>query len=123
MEEFFRDLTVRYPRLTQFGAAAGPVILEGARVGRLIADSFDYPPHLVQAVPPLAGGPQANDKLAIWLYRVRENQFAIANTIPSLPTVVLFASGQMPYYASPRFDVARWNYSNYASALLGPGAA
>jgi len=43
---------------------------------------------------------------------VRENAQQILNQ-PATPTCLLFSSGQMPYAAAPRFDVAHWDFSNF----------
>jgi hypothetical protein len=50
----------------------------------------------------------------IWVYWVRENlqafqQSGAAGAIPML----VFASGQMPFAGTPRFDVSHFGYSNF----------
>lgn len=109
-DTFFSGLTVRWPRPPRFDAKDGPVVLEGARARALLRDAGAYPPI------------DTASQEAIWLYRVRENTFAADTQASGAPRrAILFATGQMPYYASPRFDTARWDYSNYSSAPLGPG--
>ena len=59
----------------------------------------------------------------VWTYRARENAFLREHGAPPAPSeLVVFASGQLPYLATPRFDVARWDYGNYSSVGLGPGS-
>ena len=77
-----------------------PVYLEGARVETLVRDSFSYAP------VDLSSGEM------FWLYWVRENAEAVGGAVP-VQTYLAFSSGQMPYAAAARFDVARWQYSNY----------
>jgi hypothetical protein len=93
---FFSGLTVRDP-------IADPLFVEGAKVAAALRDSLAYPPIDLRS-PEL-----------IWLYRVRENQRAIdigASGPP--PAYLVFTNGQMPYLGDARFELAYWNYSNYA---------
>lgn len=92
----------RFDYLTFFSGITyrDPVYLEGARVEKLLRDSWSYPP------VDLASGEM------FWLYWVRENAQAILNS-PTIETCLIFASGQMPFVALPKFDVAQWDYSNY----------
>ena len=87
---FFADITYREP-----------VYLEGARVEALLRDSWSYAP------VDLSSGEM------FWLYWVRENAQAISNSPTPIQTCLIFASGQMPFAAEARFDIARWNYSNF----------
>jgi hypothetical protein len=77
-----------------------PVYLEAARVEKVLRDSWSYAP------VDLSSGEM------FWLYFVSENAQAIVNS-PSIETCLIFASGQMPFAALPKFDVAHWDYSNY----------
>ena len=88
--EFFKGITFRKP-----------VYLEGARVETLLRDSWSYAP------VDLSSGEM------FWLYWVRENAQAIVSSSTPVETCLIFSSGQMPFVAQPRFDVARWNYSNF----------
>jgi hypothetical protein len=45
----------------------------------------------------------------VWLYRVRQNEQNVAAL-----HYLIFTSAFLPYQATARFDVARWDYSNYA---------
>ena len=92
-----------YPKFFQGVTCREPVYLEGARVETLLRDSWSYAP-----VDLSSGG-------MFWLYWVRENAQAILDSPTPIQTCLLFASGQMPFAAAPRFDVARWNYSNFVS--------
>lgn len=78
-----------------------PVYLEGARVEALLRDSWSYPPV------------DLNSGEMFWLYWVRENAQALIGAPTPIQTCLIFASGQMPFVAQPRFDVAYWNYSNF----------
>jgi hypothetical protein len=79
-----------------------PLVIEGARVGALIRDSFAYPPIDIET------------EELIWVYHVRQNQQAIDDGGPDVPQpYVVFASGHMPYMGDPHYDVNRWNYANY----------
>lgn len=78
------------------------VHIEGARVQALFQDSFAYPPIDLQS------------KEMVWLYFVRENRQAIDVNVTNKPRpYVIFASGHMPFYGEARYDVNRWDYSNY----------
>lgn len=57
----------------------------------------------------------------LWLYRTRENaQQADEQPSTNLQEYAVFTSGHVPYFALPRFDLSKWNYSNYISNLTGP---
>lgn len=90
--KFFQDETYREPRF-----------MEGARLQHLIRESFLYPPLT------LGSGE------AIWLYQVRQNMQTIAEGRGTPQPCLVFASGHMPYYGDARFDLNRYNYSNYSS--------
>lgn len=74
--------------------------LDGARVGELLALSLDHPP-----IEP-AGGE------FVWTYRVRQNHRVPAEGGTDFPYLLL-ASGHLPYVGTARFDVARWDRSNF----------
>ena len=82
--------------------------MEGARLPALLHEATGYPPL------------DASGSEALCLYRVRENSYA-RDQGSSAAAVMVFASSQLPYYASPRFDVSRCNYANYSSAQFCPG--
>jgi hypothetical protein len=85
---FFAGLTIR-----------GPFTLEGARVEFLLG--------LATALRPI----DLSNRELIWLYRVREN-IKFGGGSPGQP-YLLFASGQLPYVAESRYDVAHWGGANY----------
>ncbi len=89
---FFKGLTC--------GEAA---FVEGAKIGHLLSDSFSYP----------AIDLDSPDKEMIRQYFVRENIEALVKPSPPQPYLV-FTNGHMPYHGNARFDLARWDYSNYA---------
>lgn len=79
-----------------------PVYVEGAQVEPLLRHSLSYP-----AI-------DLNSQEMVWLYKVRENRESIANATATPPQAyMIFASGHVPFYGEARFDVARWDYSNY----------
>jgi hypothetical protein len=86
---FFSGLTLR-----------GAVFIEGARVLPFLQASLTYPP-IDTSSPEL-----------VWLYTVREN--AEPTSTGPATQYVIFARGDLPYPANPHFDVAHWDYANYA---------
>ena len=92
--KFFAGLTYR-----------SPVFINVARLETLIRQSLTYPPIDV------ASGEM------MWLYRVRENAMAADFSTGAKPQhFVVFASGRLPYIGDAQFDLAYWNYGNYAVA-------
>jgi hypothetical protein len=90
---FFKDQTYREP-----------VFVEGARLERAIRESISYPPLTLDTGE------------LIWLYQIRQNQQPIDAGGPGAPQpYLIFSSGHMPFYGEARFDVNRYNYSNYSS--------
>jgi hypothetical protein len=90
--KFFSDSTYR-----------GPIVVEGAKLEQLLFSSFAYPPI------DLTNGE------FIWLYKVRENSYALDTNLTNPPQAyVVFSNGHMPYQGDARFDGSRWDYSNYA---------
>jgi hypothetical protein len=80
-----------------------PVFIEGTKVGPLIRTSLAYLPI------------ELRSQELIRLYMVRENMQAIDTSTSSPPQYyLLFASGHIPYQGDAHYDLARWNYSNYA---------
>lgn len=90
---FFNGMTCR-----------GPVFINGARLEAVVRDSFCYPPV------------DAQGEELVWLYRVAENRIAInsAHGTKTPGSYLAFASGHLPYAADARYDLARFDYSNYA---------
>lgn len=83
-----------------------PVHLNGARLEALVRLSLCFPPIDTQG------------KEMVWLYRVRENRMArdFASQAPLPRAYLVFASGHLPYAADAQFDLAYWNYGNFALA-------
>lgn len=89
---FFRNLPFR-----------GPVIVEPAHLEELIRQSFGFPPIEVAR------------REAVWLYEIRDNlQPSPVATTPPPQAYVVFSTGHLPYRGDARFDLAYWNYANYA---------
>lgn len=82
----------------------GPAFINAARLERLVRESLAYPPIDTQSAEML------------WLYRVRENRMAIdfAGTGARPRSYLVFSSGHLPYRADAQFDLAYWDYGNYA---------
>jgi hypothetical protein len=85
LTKFFEGLTVR-----------GPVFIDVAQVEDLLRASLPY------------GAIDMSNHEVIWLYQVREN--VLGNTRP----YAIFANGHIPPIGLGRFNLGRWNYSNYA---------
>jgi hypothetical protein len=82
----------------------GPFHIEGARLRPLLQHSMSFAPI------------ELGEQVVLWLYLLRENRQAGVTGVT--PPAVAFASGHMPFWADARFDVNRWNFSNYGSVLL-----
>ncbi len=82
----------------------GPVFIEGARVEHVLRESFAHRP-IDTSSPEL-----------LWCYFVRENHFPIS-IVPPGPAqhYLVFTSGYMAFYGEARFDLSRWDFSNYSS--------
>ena len=80
-----------------------PEFMEGARLAALVQEALSYPPV------------DLNDKVMVWLYWIRENMQAINTDSSAAPNAyIVFASGHVPNYGFPHYDVNRWDYSTYA---------
>jgi hypothetical protein len=80
------------------------VFIEGARFEHLIRESISYPPL------------RLDTKELIWLYQVRQNMQPVDAGGSGAPQpYLIFSSGHMPFCGEARFDVNRYNYSNYSS--------
>lgn len=82
-----------------------PVFMEGARLEQLIRASLNYMPI------------ETGSRELIWLYQVRQNMQAIDRGLetPAPQSYLIFSSGHMPFFGEARFDVNRYDYSNYSS--------
>lgn len=88
---FFAGLTAR-----------GPAFVEGARLEALLRAGLD--------VAPIDLG----SRELVWLYEVHENRDARTWTTSVGGPYAVFASGYVPYAADARFDLAHFDYANYA---------
>lgn len=77
-----------------------PRFIESARIGPLIRESF--------ACPPI----DLKSEEMFRLYVVRENVQAVESGKKAVPYMIV-ASPHVRFHADARFDVSRWNYSNY----------
>jgi hypothetical protein len=82
----------------------GPLFLEGDRVRALL--------QLAGAFPPIQVAHTGPGEL-VWLYRARENQQSVDDGTSRQPYLI-FALGDIPYQAIPRFDVSRWSFAHFA---------
>lgn len=78
-----------------------PEFIDGLALRALFQESFNYQP-----------APTRSGEL-LWLYRPWQNAKAIDDGANIQPYLV-FTTGHMPHRALARFDLARWDYSNYA---------
>ena len=73
------------------------VFVEGAKLDALVQESFAFPPIDL-----------ASDE-TIRTYTVRENEQAVGKQ-----PYLVFANGHLPYRGDAEFDLAYWNFANYA---------
>jgi hypothetical protein len=88
VRRFFAGITVR-----------GPFFVEGQKLLAIL--------HAALAYPPL----EPASREAVWLYQVRENVQSAARHH------VVFAGGHTPYAAHAQYDLAHWDFANYALRL------
>ena len=97
-------LGFEYRRFFQDQTYREPVFIEGARFERLIRDSTAYAPI------------KLGTSELIYLYEVRQNvQASDGGGALILQSYLIFSSGHMPFCGEARFDVNRYNYSNYST--------
>lgn len=91
-KKYFADMSIRKP-----------VVIEGSNLGAIINSSLYYPPiHL-------------KSRELIWLYLIRENLESIAKGSSNSPQpYMIFTTGQIQYQGDARYNLNRWNYSNYS---------
>jgi hypothetical protein len=79
----------------------GPFYVEGSKVDPLLRAGVAY--HAIDL----------SSKELIWLYEIRQNaQAALDN--PAVRPALLFTTGFEPYAGNAQFDLARWDFANYA---------
>jgi hypothetical protein len=83
------------------------VFMDGAGLPRLLRAACDYSP--VDLHNPFDG----ESTEMFWLYNVRQNTQEQKAGVAQVKSYLIFSSGQMPFVGEARFDVSRWNYSNY----------
>jgi hypothetical protein len=79
-----------------------PEFVDDERLPGLVRTALSYPPI------------DLNDDELVWLYRPWQNDGA-ADLDPTVQPYVVFTSGYLPPANTSRFDVARWDDSNYAT--------
>jgi len=90
------------------GSIPNGIYIQGAVFGDLIEQARRYPPI------PLT----SKSKEVFWLYLLRENIQPLQNTIgPQTQPAAVFVNGHVRYWANSRFDLAYWDFSNYAEDL------
>jgi hypothetical protein len=77
-----------------------PEFIDGAVLRALLREAVNYEPF------DLTSGEM------LWLYKVRQN-VEVPDGGTAAPPYLAFASPHVPYKATARFDVARWDFSNY----------
>lgn len=82
-----------------------PVYIDGAHLFSVINESFNYPVIYV------------NSGELIWLYLVRQNRQKIDSGDTVTQKYLIFTNGNMLFRGHARFNLARWDYSNYASII------
>jgi hypothetical protein len=98
------ELGFNYRQFFQGQTYREPVFIEGARVEHLIHDSLPYAPI------------KLGTGELIYLYEVRQNGQRIAAGGPNAAqSYLVFSSGHMPFCGEARFDVNRYDYSNYST--------
>ncbi len=109
--KFFEGLVTRSPVFNTTTSGSNliePLVIEGAALEAALKHSFSYP-----AIDLVISN--TTSEVLIWVYAVRENKMAIDQVIGSSPQPYLFfTSGHMPYLAESRYNLNRWNYSNYS---------
>ena len=97
---FFGDLPFRSP----------VEYINGEQINRVV--------RLSQEFGPIEFPDETTDEELVWVYRPWQ-QIPAAAADETDRSYVIFASGHLPPMNIARFDVARWDYSNYASPLYG----
>jgi hypothetical protein len=98
-----RAVGVEYRRFFQNKTYRHPVYIEGARVTSIIDEALSHSPIKVQSGE------------MVWLYFVRENKqrLDIGGGVSGTGLYLMFVNGHMPFHGEARYDLSRWNYSNY----------
>jgi hypothetical protein len=92
-------------RRSSAGSAGGTEFIDARLLGALQEQALTYAPT------------DLTQKEFIWVYRPWQNAKAIADG-QSVQPLVVFASGQVPNLTTARFDMARFDYSNFGSCCI-----
>ncbi len=84
----------------------GPVFIEGARLHPVMAAAGGFP-----AI-------DLEQQEMTWIYLLRENREPATPGAMPPAAAALFVSAHLPFFGDARFDVNRWNYSNFGSLLV-----
>jgi hypothetical protein len=91
-----------YPKFFENRVYRLPVFVEGGRIESLIRDALAYPPIDLSL-----------NEMS-WLYQVRESGESLTQNPFNPPQpYMIFANGHLPFIGEARFDLSRWNFSNY----------
>lgn len=97
-QKFYNNMTFR-----------DPVIIEGAKIESIFRKSLMFQPINSSNVD------TSNEEM-ISLYFVRENVESIIKDGTSQPQpYLIFTNGHMPFYGEAKYDISRWDYSNYSN--------
>lgn len=80
-----------------------PVHIEGARFWPALSAAIAFP-----AI-------DLGQDTMTWVYLIRENRQSASPGAASEPAMAVFLSGHLPFFGDARFDVNRWDYSNFGS--------
>jgi hypothetical protein len=83
-----------------------PFHIEGARLFAALSDAADFP------------ALDLTQDTMVWIYLVRENRQSLNHESSSAAAMALFLSGHLPFIGDARFDVNRWDYSNFGSLRI-----
>jgi hypothetical protein len=87
-------------------AHRNPEFIDGALLNALTREAINYDPiNLLDPIDP-------DSCEMVWLYSAWQNERATQES--STQPYVVFTSGHVPYAATARFDVTRWDYGNYS---------
>lgn len=97
---FFGDLPFRSP----------VEYINGEQIGRILQLSYHF--------DPIEFPDEATDEELVWVYRPWQ-QIPAAAADQTDRSYLIFTSGHLPPMNTARYDVARWDFSNFADPLAG----
>ena len=86
-----------------------PMYMEGGAVQALFDAAFAAPPIDLSDAPPA----HPTHTEMVWLYCVRENMQRVHAGVQGAQAALVFANGNVPYAATPRFDLSHFSYANF----------